>query len=112
MHKNPYANALRTLVRKGGNGEIIDRLLISALIEARSCERFGVLSAAAEECGDAELGGFYKRLYASEFGHFTTFLRLANKVSKSADARWGEMLENEARILAAQEPGPRIHSGS
>lgn len=111
MHKNPYANALRALVRKGGNGEIIDRLLISALIEARSCERFQVLSQAAGETGDTELSAFYGRLYASELGHFTTFLRLATKISRQAEGRWEEMLEHEARILARQEPGARIHSG-
>ncbi|MBM3787466.1 MAG: tRNA-(ms[2]io[6]A)-hydroxylase [Acidobacteria bacterium] len=110
MHKNPYANELRLLVRKGGNGEIVDRLLISALIEARSCERFQVLSAAAGQLDDSELAAFYSRLYASELGHFTTFLRLANKLSRSTATRWEEMLASEAKILAAQSPGPRIHS--
>ncbi|MEI9813369.1 MAG: tRNA isopentenyl-2-thiomethyl-A-37 hydroxylase MiaE [Acidobacteriota bacterium] len=43
VHKNPYANELRQLVRKGENGEVLDRLFVSALIEARSCERFSVL---------------------------------------------------------------------
>ena len=109
MHKNPYANALRLLVRKGGSGEVVDRLLISALIEARSCERFSCLAVAAKDVDD-ELAGFYSRLYASELGHFTTFLRLARKVSSSTDARWEEMLDAEARILAQQAPGPRIHS--
>ncbi len=110
IHKNPYANSLRLLVRKGGAGEVVDRLLISALIEARSCERFSCLAAAAAEV-DAELAGFYRRLHASELGHFTTFLRLASKIAPSVDSRWEEMLAHEARILAQQAPGPRIHSG-
>ena len=112
VHKNPYASALRLLVRKGGSDEVLDRLLVSALIEVRSCERFAVLSAAAAE-GDAELATFYRALYASEMGHYKVFLRLARKVAGKApvDARWQEMLASEARILARQEAGPRIHSG-
>ncbi|MBM3754103.1 MAG: hypothetical protein FJW38_09005 [Acidobacteria bacterium] len=110
MHRNPYATALHLLVRKGTAGEAVDRLLVSALIEARSCERFSCLAAAAADT-DAELAGFYARLHSSELGHFTTFLRLARKIDAHADARWEEMLDHEARILAQQEPGPRIHSG-
>src|SRR5438132_10894392 len=49
FHKNSYANALRQLVRKGEPSEILDRLLVSALIEVRSCERFGVLAAASDD---------------------------------------------------------------
>jgi tRNA-(ms[2]io[6]A)-hydroxylase len=110
-HKNPYANELRLLVRKGTQpGEILDRLFVSALIEARSCERFAVLAAASE---DEELARFYQSLYASELGHFTVFLKLAHKIApqEMVDARWQQMLAHEAQILARQEPGPRIHSG-
>ena len=110
IHKNPYANSLRLLVRKGEAAEILDRLFVSALIEARSCERFAVLAAAAE---DEELAGFYKALFSSELGHYKVFLKLANKIAPKAqvEARWQQMLEAEARILAEQPAGPRIHSG-
>ncbi len=110
VHKNPYANGLRQLVRKGEHGEVLDRLFVSALIEARSCERFSVLAANTE---DEDLAKFYKALYASELGHYKVFLKLASKIAgkKKAEARWQEMLQEEARILAEQEPGPRIHSG-
>lgn len=110
IHKNPYANALRLLVRKGQAGETLDRLLVSALIEARSCERFAVL---AEASADEELSSFYRALCSSELGHYKVFLRLAAKIAgkKTAEARWQEMLAAEARILADQPPGPRIHSG-
>jgi tRNA-(ms[2]io[6]A)-hydroxylase len=110
-HRSPYAKALRLLVRKGGTDEILDRLLVSALIEARSCERFAVLAAAST---DAELAAFYKALCSSEMGHYKVFLRLANKVEPKAavEARWQKMLAAEARILAEQAPGARIHSGS
>jgi tRNA 2-(methylsulfanyl)-N6-isopentenyladenosine37 hydroxylase len=110
-HRCAYAKALRLLVRKGGTEETLDRLLVSALIEARSCERFAVLAEAAE---DAELAAFYKALFSSEMGHYKVFLKLANKVAAKAivEARWQRMLAEEARILAEQTPGPRIHSGA
>jgi tRNA-(ms[2]io[6]A)-hydroxylase len=111
VHKNQYANDLRQLVRKGTPGENVDRLFISALIEARSCERFSVLSEAAHE--DPELAAFYKALFSSELGHYKIFLKLAYKIGKKAelDARWNELLARESTIIEAQEPGPRIHSG-
>jgi tRNA-(ms[2]io[6]A)-hydroxylase len=100
------------LVRKGENGEVLDRLFVSALIEARSCERFCVLAEASADT-DVELAKFYKALYSSELGHYKVFLKLATKIAgrKSADARWQEMLMAEAEILSRQDPGPRIHSG-
>ena len=110
-HKNPYANALRKLVRKGVViPEALDRLFVSALIEARSCERFAVL---AEAVQDPELAAFYRALFSSELGHFKIFLRLAQKIAEKAvvDARWNELLAAEAAILSQQAPGPRIHSG-
>lgn len=112
IHRNPYATALRQLVRKGTVGEPVDRLLVSAVIEVRSCERFSVLAQAARDL-EPELSGFYQRLYSSELGHFTTFLKLAHKILPAArvDERWQDILAHESRILAAQEPGPRIHSG-
>lgn len=111
FHKNPYANSLRELVRKGEPTELLDRLLVAALIEIRSCERFSVLAAAAS--ADAELAGFYRTLFLSELGHYRIFLHLAGKFTAQAelDARWQELLAAEAAILAVQEPGPRIHSG-
>jgi tRNA-(ms[2]io[6]A)-hydroxylase len=111
IHRNPYANGLRLLVRKGQYpGEILDRLFVSALIEARSCERFAVLAAASE---DDELAAFYKALYSSELGHYKVFLKLAHKIATKdvVEVRWNQMLEAESQILAQQQPGPRIHSG-
>src|SRR5579871_65224 len=109
-HKNSYANSLRLLVRKGEPEEVLDRLLVSALIEVRSCERFAILAAAAEE---AEMASFYHALFSSEFGHYKVFLKLACQIAKPAavEARWQEMLASEAEILASQPAGPRIHSG-
>jgi tRNA-(ms[2]io[6]A)-hydroxylase len=110
FHKNPYANALRQLVRRGERTELLDRLLVAALIELRSCERFSVLAGASE---DAELAGFYHSLYASERGHYRVFLSLARKFTEESALaqRWQQMLVSEARILDEQAPAPRIHSG-
>ncbi len=112
FHKNPYANGLRQLVRKASAAELLDRLLVAALIEIRSCERFSVLAQAAED-QDEELAGFYRTLYSSEVGHYRIFLHLAGRFTAASvlEARWQVMLAAEAAILAEQEPGPRIHSG-
>jgi tRNA-(ms[2]io[6]A)-hydroxylase len=75
-HANPYAAELHKLVRKGrGTEELVDRLMISSLIEARSCERFQLLGEAVSHAhgtagGDAELGKLYRNLWASEHGHY------------------------------------------
>jgi tRNA-(ms[2]io[6]A)-hydroxylase len=110
-HANPYASALHRLVRRGeGADELVDRLMISSLIEARSCERFALLADAAE---DGELRKLYKGLWASEHGHYKTFIQLAEQVRSAREVgrRWGEMLEAEAGIIRSQPPGARMHSG-
>lgn len=111
LHKNPYASELRRLVRKGAGGlELLDRLLVAALIEARSCERFEVLS---RICQDSELAQFYRSLWGSEFGHYTVFLRLAGNIvpERDVEERWRAMVQSEARTIAKQPAGPRMHSG-
>lgn len=110
-HDNPYAAGLRGLVRRGrGQEELIDRLMVSALIEARSCERFALLAAA---CTDAKIARLYRTLARSEEGHYRVFLDLARQLPGRArvDRRWGEMLEAEAEIIAAQPARPTMHSG-
>lgn len=110
-HTNPYASALHQLVRRGrGPEELVDRLMISSLIEARSCERFALLGKA---CEDRELTKLYKGLWASEHGHYITFLQLAEQILPAAAVarRWSEMLNAEARIIQEQPPAPRMHSG-
>ena len=110
MHQNPYAAALRRLVRLGGSGELVDRLMVCALIEARSCERFDVLAGHVE---DDELARLYRRLGASERGHYAVFIDLARRIAPvdAVEARWSEMLDAEAVILAAQPSGAAMHSG-
>lgn len=111
LHRSTYAADLRSLVRRGQHrDELVDRLLISSLIEARSCERFVLLEKA---CADDELRELYGSLGASEFGHYSLFLRLAELVRPSDEVsrRWSELLDAEADIIRRQKPGPGIHTG-
>jgi tRNA-(ms[2]io[6]A)-hydroxylase len=113
QHSNRYAADLRALVRQGeGRSELADRLMVSALIEARSCERFKLLGGACED--DPELRKLYRGLWASEHGHYRTFVQLAEQVepAQAVAKRWEQMLDAEANIIASQAPGPRMHSGS
>lgn len=112
QHGNPYASELRSLVRKGeGPSELVDRLLVSALIEARSCERFKLLADASP--ADVDLTRLYRGLWASEHGHYRTFLQLAEQIQpiEVVSLRWHELLDTEAQIIVRQPPGPRMHGG-
>ena len=85
--------------------------MVSALIEARSCERFKLLAGRCED--DPELKRLYGGLWASEHGHYRTFIQLAEQIQPAGEVarRWGEMLDAEAALIARQPPGPRMHSG-
>lgn len=110
-HRNNYASGLRKLVRLGeGNRELLDRLIISALIEARSCERFEILG---RMCPEPRLAELYASLWESEHGHYRIFLRLSEELTpkREVESRWDEMLDLEAKLIQARSPGPRIHSG-
>jgi len=110
--KDEYVNELIGFLKKGNSkaGQLVEKLLFAAMIEARSCERFRVLS---EHIEDAELAKFYKELMASEAGHHTMFLKLARKFGNPAgidvDSRWNEFLEFEAALIAKYEQRARIH---
>lgn len=111
-HQNAYAAGLHGHVRRGrGPAELLDRLCVSALIEARSCERFELLGAHAE---DAELARLFDSLCRSERGHYVAFLELADllpRVGRQRAARWDAWLDIEAEIASTQARGSRIHSG-
>jgi len=99
--RDEYVYELNTFIRKGHSREIVlaDRLLFSALVEARSCERFKVLS---ENISDPELSAFYHELMISEANHYTLFITLARKYAKGVDIdkRWQEFLDFEASIIS------------
>ena len=108
--KDNYVNELLQFVRKDGGREerLVDRLLFSAMIEARSCERFKVLT---EEVDDPELRAFYRELMISEAGHYTTFIGFARRFGGrvDVDARWQEFLAYEAEVIARYGTAPTMH---
>ncbi|WP_300565198.1 tRNA-(ms[2]io[6]A)-hydroxylase [Flavobacterium sp.] len=108
--KDNYVNELFKFLKKDGSRlqALIDRLLFSAMIEARSCERFKVLS---ENIKDEELSTFYRDLMISEAGHYTTFLGLARKHGNEAEVnkRWKEWIEYEGSIITKYGTQETIH---
>jgi len=111
QRKDEYVGQLLKLVRNKGDYEeaFLDRLLICALIEARSCERFKLLSEALE---DESLQKFYRELMISEAGHYRTFIELAEEyISKEqVRQRWKELLYEEAQIMRSLKPrSDRMH---
>ncbi|SHJ63653.1 tRNA-(ms[2]io[6]A)-hydroxylase [Flavobacterium haoranii] len=100
--KDDYVNELAKYMKKSSNGTresgLIERLLFAAMIEARSCERFRVLS---ENIQDKKLAKFYRDLMESEAMHYTTFINFARKYTETIDVekRWNEWLEEEAKII-------------
>lgn len=110
-HKNTYAAALNGLIRLGaGHSEHVDRLLVSALIECRSCERFALLAQASDGVDD-ELHHLYSELWRSEHGHYAVFLEMARLItSESIDERWAWFLAEEAMIIQNQPFSVSMHS--
>ena len=108
--KDDYVGQLSKFIKRGGSreGQIVDRLLFAAMIEARSCERFKMLS---ERISDPDLAEFYRELMISEAGHYTTFLKLARQYGGSidVDARWQECLDFEAAIIQNYGKKETIH---
>lgn len=108
--KDDYVNELfKFMIRGGSRTEaLVDRLLFSAMIEARSCERFKVLS---DNINDQELATFYRELMISEAGHYTTFIGFARKygVDVNVDNRWKEWVAFEASIIENYGKQERIH---
>lgn len=111
QRKDEYVNGLMKHLRKGGGREqsLMEKLLLCALIEARSCERFRLLSL---HCADEELRKFYHKFMVAEAGHYVLFIELARKYfdRETVDARWKAFLAYEAELLAGMEiRGDRMH---
>ena len=111
QRKDLYVNKLMEFEIRGGTEDqrFLDRLLIFALIEARSCERFKRLS---ESLDDEYLRQFYRRFMESEAGHYHLFIELAETYMDKDEVRrrWKQWLDYEADLMASQEiRGDRIH---
>ncbi len=111
QRKDDYVAALSGILKKGGSRDqqLVEKLLMNALIEARSCERFKLLWQHIE---DEELSKFYYELMVSEAGHYSNFLELARKYMPEdyVMERWKEFLEAEAEIMKDLEVrGDRMH---
>ncbi len=108
--KDDYVIQLMQFFPKGGSRrvQLVHRLLYAALIEARSCERFRLLS---EQLKDKELASFYKQLMVSEAGHYTLFLNFARTYGDRAvvDQKWEQLLEYEAGIMKNLGTHESIH---
>ena len=111
QRKDEYVNELIQFQKKDGSPQdsLLDKLLIFALIEARSCERFKRLSEALE---DGYLRNFYRRFMESEAGHYHLFIELAEIYTdrEKVRTRWKEWLEWEATVMTRIElRGDRMH---
>ena len=110
--KDDYVNELARYMKDHLDGSreagLIERLLFAAMIEARSCERFKVLS---ENIKDEKLAQFYRDLMESEAGHYTTFIGFARKYAEKIDVekRWQEWLAFEATVIAKYGKKETVH---
>jgi tRNA-(ms[2]io[6]A)-hydroxylase len=108
--KDDYVIKLVTFFPKGGSRttQLVHRLLYAALIEARSCERFRLLS---EELQDKELAEFYRTLMVSEANHYTMFLGFARQYGNriEVDQKWQQLLDYEAEIMKDLGKKQTIH---
>lgn len=110
--KDDYVNKLAAFFPKGGSRtqQLVNRLLIAAMIEARSCERFKTLS---EHIKDKELAEFYYELMKSEAGHYTLFISLARKYGQQkgidVDQLWEKFLEFESELISNYGKKETIH---
>ena len=108
--KNDYAKLLQQFFTKTKDrtNALIQRLLVAALIEARSCERFKVFS---ENLKDKELANFYKDLMVSEANHYTTFLGFARSYQNKeiVDKKWNALLTYEAELMKQRGTAAKVH---
>ncbi|WP_010229367.1 tRNA-(ms[2]io[6]A)-hydroxylase [Gillisia marina] len=108
--KDEYVLQLLKFFPKGGSRvtQLVHRLLIAALIEARSCERFRLLS---EKLQEEELRDFYRNLMVSEANHYTLFLNFARQYGdrKEVDQKWQDLLEFEAEVMKGLSKNQSIH---
>ena len=111
QRKDEYVNELMSFMQKGGNRDqrLVERLLVCALIEARSCERFRILSL---NISDDKLKNFYHQFMVAEAGHYRLFIDLAHLYGEPEKVkdRWQEYLDFEAEVMKKLDlRGDRVH---
>lgn len=108
---SPYAGRLVSIVRKQEPAKLLDRLLCSAVIEARSCERMKLLAGAVRD-HDPSLATFYDCLVRSEARHYRTYLEFAGRMfcADEVETRLTEICAHEAEILRTAPDSPRMHN--
>lgn len=106
--KDEYVRMLVAWARHGDREHLLDRLLISSVIEARGCERLRMV---AEALSDSDLKSFYMRLAKEEAGHYRVFLRVAEQYYESSEIedRMNSLLDHEAKVIAAVPIRAAVH---
>ena len=109
-YKDEYVGALRSQVRSGGDRLLLDRLLVAGIVEARGCERLGLVAEALAP-RDARLSTLYLELTRAESRHHGLFFRLARRYYPEdvVERRAGELLDFEAELIAGLPHRPRVH---
>lgn len=109
LKPSSYGARLNELVRKQEPGKAVDRLLVAALIEARSCERFALLK---ERLEDRQLANFYQSLFESEARHHASYVQMARSFAGEDEIRdrLEELAAAEAAIIDEGDDAPRMHS--
>ena len=107
--RSPWISTMMSTVRKGRRHQVIDHLVVCALIEGRSCEKFQILAEGVRDL-DAPLADFYASLVESEGNHYATYLLMARRIDEpEADRRLDFYLDLDARLIREPNPLPMLH---
>ncbi len=107
--RSPWISGMMQAVRKGRREQVIDHLVVLALIEGRSCEKFQILAEGVRDL-DAPLADFYASLVESEGNHYATYLIMARRIDEAeADRRLDFLLDLDARLIREPNPLPMLH---
>ena len=106
---SPWINGLMKATRKGVTGQVIDHLIVAALIEGRSCEKFQIL-AEGLTASEPELARFYASLVESEGNHYATYLLMAREINEDeCRERLNHFLDIEGQLILQHNPLPMLH---
>jgi len=107
--RSPWISGMMTAIRKGRKHQVIDHLIVCALIEGRSCEKFQILAEGVRDI-DAPLADFYGSLVESEGNHYATYLIMARHIDEpEADRRLDYFLDLDAQLIRVPNPLPMLH---